>query len=177
MITLEEMRDGLVEEGMSEEEACKIFESVNQDRTSYVSYTEFLAATMSKRLYLTQNRLNSAFDALDVDASGFITRNNLRELLGDDFSKERVDAIIRDADIRNDGHISREEFMHVMASQGEQMIEAVHAVATEAGKNHHPSPDGDDDEQKTSPPPIAAIAEGDGEDESDDNAATAAADD
>jgi len=94
MIRPAEMREALKAEGMSEEEAAKIFDSVNQDKTSYVSYTEFLAATMSKRIYLTHARLNDAFDALDVDGSGFITRQNLREILGDDFTDERVNAML-----------------------------------------------------------------------------------
>lgn len=50
---------------------------------------------MSRRFLLNETRLNEAFDRLDVDGSGFITLDNLKEVLRDDFTPARASAMIQ----------------------------------------------------------------------------------
>ena len=95
MIRANEMHAALVDAGMTEAEASEVFNVVNQDQSSYISYTEFLAATLSKRMYLNKERLESAFETLDVDNSGVITGDNLRDVLGDDFTQDRVEQMLK----------------------------------------------------------------------------------
>jgi Ca2+-binding EF-hand superfamily protein len=88
-----------------QEEAIRIFEGIDQDRTNNISYTEFLAASLSRRLWLSRERIKDAFQRLDVDNKGYITQDNLKELLGDDWTPERVATMMRDADTKGDGRI------------------------------------------------------------------------
>ena len=71
------------------------------DGTGEIKYTEFLAATIEAYGALTEERLAEAFDRIDADDSGFIDADNLAELLGDDFPKEEINAIIKEATITN----------------------------------------------------------------------------
>ncbi len=42
-----------------------------------MSYTEFLAAALSKQVYTNETRVREAFDRLDHDSKGYITASNL----------------------------------------------------------------------------------------------------
>ncbi|RYI24808.1 MAG: hypothetical protein EON48_07310 [Acetobacteraceae bacterium] len=83
----------------------RIFEGIDYDRSNSISYTEFLAASLSRRLWLSRERMRDAFQRLDVDGKGFITKDNLKELLGDDWTAERVEIMMREADSKSDGRI------------------------------------------------------------------------
>ena len=52
-----------------------------------------------------------AFDRLDTDDSGFITEQNLRDMLGDEFPESEIDAIIKESDLTQDGKVSYMEFL------------------------------------------------------------------
>jgi len=79
-VSMGDFSDVLQKAGTSREEAASIFATIDQDHTNSISYTEFLAATISRRLWLSRERIKDAFQRLDVDGSGFITKENLKEL-------------------------------------------------------------------------------------------------
>ena len=79
-VSMLDFMDVLQKAGTSREEAASIFATIDQDHTNAISYTEFLAATISRRLWLSRERIKDAFQRLDVDGSGFITKDNLKEL-------------------------------------------------------------------------------------------------
>jgi calcium-dependent protein kinase len=81
------------------------------DGTGKIRYTEFLAATIEANGSVSEVRLAEAFDRLDSDDSGYISVENLLEILGDGFAKEDVEAIIQEAATDNDGQISYAEFL------------------------------------------------------------------
>ena len=62
--------------------------------TQYV-YREFVAATLEANGQLSQEKLAEAFDRLDSDNSGFITKANLKELLGEDYDEAEADEAAR----------------------------------------------------------------------------------
>ena len=66
-VSLGEFRDVLARAGCSREEATRIFNGIDQDHTDHISYTEFLAATINRRLWLSRERIRAAFQRLDVD--------------------------------------------------------------------------------------------------------------
>jgi ankyrin repeat protein len=76
-----------------------------------IRYTEFIAATIEAHGALTERRLAEAFDHLDCDDSGFISAENLLEILGEGVSKEEIERIIEDADLTKNGRISYSEFL------------------------------------------------------------------
>ena len=64
------------------------------DGTGRIRYTEFIAATIEAHGLISEERLAEAFDRLDGDDSGFISAENLTEILGDEISLEEIDEII-----------------------------------------------------------------------------------
>jgi hypothetical protein len=90
------------------------------DRTGEVKYCEFLAATIEAQGAISEERLAEAFDRLDSDDSGFISKENLREFLGDDLPQDEIDEIIRDVDVNNDNKISYPEFLALWEDKNEE---------------------------------------------------------
>lgn len=66
-------------------------------------YTEFLAAALAAQANIEEDRIAEAFDRLDADDSGFISRQNLKEFLGADNAFLDAEAIIEKADADKDG--------------------------------------------------------------------------
>jgi len=95
------------------------------DGTGEIKYTEFLAATIEAQGALSEERLAEAFDRIDSDDSGYISADNLLELLGDDFPKEEIDAIIKEVSTENDGKISYAEFLALWEDRKEQEREEI----------------------------------------------------
>lgn len=90
------------------------------DGSGQIRYTEFLAATIETFGSIGEERLAEAFDRLDSDDSGYITTENLAELLGTEFPKKEIDEIVREADIYRDGRISYPEFLALWEDYHEQ---------------------------------------------------------
>lgn len=51
------------------------------DRTDFIEYSEFVMATMNEKDLLSNEKLKHAFNMFDVDRSGFVTRDELVEVL------------------------------------------------------------------------------------------------
>eukprot|EP00520_Triparma_pacifica_P003563 CAMPEP_0118651952 /NCGR_PEP_ID=MMETSP0785-20121206/11057_1 /TAXON_ID=91992 /ORGANISM="Bolidomonas pacifica, Strain CCMP 1866" /LENGTH=509 /DNA_ID=CAMNT_0006544433 /DNA_START=26 /DNA_END=1551 /DNA_ORIENTATION=+ len=106
-------------EGMKypKEELDEIFASIDVDGSGNIHYTEFLAATLETHGHIEEERLAEAFDRLDSDDSGYITKGNLKEMLGTEYTKEKAEALIAEADINKDGRISWNEFKGMFVRQ------------------------------------------------------------
>lgn len=62
-----------------------LFDEVDEDHDGQLHYTEFLAATLETcGAKVAEERLTEAFDQMDLDESGSISRDNLMEFLGRD---------------------------------------------------------------------------------------------
>merc|ERR1711974_224942 len=81
----------------------------NHDDT--VHYSDFLAAMLSSRIALHGDMLKAAFKRFDTDNSGYITVENLKEVIGQSYEGEDVKELIKDADLLQDGKISFDEFV------------------------------------------------------------------
>jgi Ca2+-binding EF-hand superfamily protein len=104
----------LIEGGVSEAEAEKIFAAIDQDHTGRVNYLEFMASTIPSSFLMDDARLKHAFDRMDTDSSGYITPENLKEILGADFDQHSVQKMIAAADYEHDGRISFQEFVKLI---------------------------------------------------------------
>lgn len=124
-LTLSEVQEALIMEGMSAEEVRKVFDGVNQDAQRTISYSEFLAATLSRRLYMQEERIQEAFHRLDVSNTGYITKEDLRAVLGDDYDPVRVDEMMSAADDSGDGKIDYGEFVKMIRDERALMVDAV----------------------------------------------------
>lgn len=89
------------------------------DGSGMIRYTEFLASTIEAQGAIGERRLAEAFDRLDCDNTGYITVNDLREMLGTGFPDTEIDKIIQEADHTKDGKISCMEFLAQWQDQKE----------------------------------------------------------
>ena len=66
-------------------------------------YTEFIAASLEAQGHIEEERVAEAFDRLDSDDSGYISKENLAEFLGKEKHSPEIAAIIKDIDGDGDG--------------------------------------------------------------------------
>ena len=118
-LTINELREGLSQTGMAGE-VESIMKSMDVDGNGSVDYSEFLAATLDKNIYLQEERLYSAFKKFDRDGSGKISASELREVLGAqeiEQNNEFWEELITEADVNGDGEIDFNEFLNIMTSK------------------------------------------------------------
>lgn len=56
--------------------------SIDTNADGKIAYTEFIAASLEKGLYMKEERLFQAFRLFDINNNGKIDKSELRELLG-----------------------------------------------------------------------------------------------
>jgi len=66
---------------------------------------------MNTRIGLHDGLLRSAFSKFDTDSSGYITVENLKQILGETHEGEDVANLLHEADLLDDGRISYQEFV------------------------------------------------------------------
>jgi len=100
-----------------------MMEMIDTDGSGVIDYSEFMAATMDKRKYISEDVCWRAFKAFDIDGSGTIDKHELIRLLGLDTvndvvqvnpSEDEVDVIMKEVDLNGDGKIDFDEFMTMM---------------------------------------------------------------
>ncbi|KAA0172960.1 hypothetical protein FNF27_05597 [Cafeteria roenbergensis] len=129
-VTHAEFTEALKRQGVSAEEADHIFSGMDQDQTAEVSYTEYLAAALSSKVYRDEARLREAFRRLDVDGSGTITAENLASIMGESYSNERIKAMIAEVDWKGEGSIDFEEFMALFKDESSSLVREVGGAKT-----------------------------------------------
>jgi len=111
-IELFELRDVIKERlKLPEAEIQHLFKILDCNQDERVHYSEFLAAMMSSRITLHDELIAAAFNRFDMEGTGYITSNNLAEVLGHCCPAEEVAQLINEADFDSDGCINLEEFM------------------------------------------------------------------
>lgn len=73
-ISLEEFHHAFSTFGKTQDELNEIFNVVDINRNGQIDYTEFLAATIETQGVIEEQRLADAFDRLDQDESGYISK-------------------------------------------------------------------------------------------------------
>lgn len=111
-ITLFELKTVLEDKfNIPQEETKRIFDAMDSNHDEEIHYSDFLAAMVSTRIAMHDDLLKAAFKKFDVDASGYITVENLREVLGDIYDGVQVEQLLQEADILKDNRISYAEFV------------------------------------------------------------------
>lgn len=100
----------------AEEAVNRIMKEVDINCSGYIDYSEFLMATLKQETLLSKENLESAFKAFDLDGSGSINFNDLKQALGQemDSGDSMWQEIINKVDKNNDGIIDLKEFMEMM---------------------------------------------------------------
>jgi len=125
-LTKDEVRRGyaeLFQKPLKESDLTALFDRVDLDQTGTIEYHEFVIAAMNEKELLHTDKLNQAFDAFDLDNTGYISAANLQPWLQSYLTahtsdeKEQVEilqSIIAQVDQDGDGRISKDEFMSMM---------------------------------------------------------------
>ena len=80
------------------------------DGNGFVDYSEFLTAVVCKDIKISKENLQIAFNALDKDGSGTISKGELQKAMEALTDQETIDKIMRDSDLNDDGEIDIQEF-------------------------------------------------------------------
>jgi len=119
-LTISEIREGLAKSGITDiADLQQIMEQIDSDGSGEIDYTEFLAATLDRKLYLQEDVCWSAFRVFDRNGDGKISHEELKLVLNDDgvqgvAGAETIAALLKEADSNGDGQIDFQEFMAVM---------------------------------------------------------------
>mmetsp|Transcript_16016 Transcript_16016/g.37107 ORF Transcript_16016/g.37107 Transcript_16016/m.37107 type:complete len:896 (-) Transcript_16016:313-3000(-) len=126
-ISYDEFNEAWTESGLPAQDTRAIFDAVDLDGTGRIRYTEFLAATIEAQGAISEGRLAEAFDRFDTDDTGFISVDNLTDVLGKDFPRQEIIDILDDAiDPNLDGNsgtrVSYSAFLQLWENNQEKMV-------------------------------------------------------
>lgn len=97
------------------DEVKRIMESVDTNQSGFIDYAEFIAASVKSDHLISDENLEIAFKAFDIDGSGKITVGELKEILGVALeSEDIVNRLIEKVDSNGDGEIDIKEFKQMM---------------------------------------------------------------
>ena len=94
-----------------------IIKQIDNDDNGKINYTEFIAATLDVRKYLTTERVEALFKSFDVDDNDVIEASNIKDAftkLGKDITDDQIKTIMMMHDEDGDGTISLAEFKNMM---------------------------------------------------------------
>jgi calcium-dependent protein kinase len=60
----------------------EVFNKIDTNKNGSINYTEFIAATMSQKMYLKEEKIYEAFKLFDKNGDGYITADEIKEVLG-----------------------------------------------------------------------------------------------
>ncbi|XP_040918900.1 calcium-binding protein 5b [Toxotes jaculatrix] len=110
----------------TEMELIELSQNINMNLGGRVDFEDFVELMTPKLLAETAGmiglkELKDAFKEFDIDGDGSITSDELRnamiKLLGEQTSKNEIDAVVREADNNGDGTVDFEEFVKMMSQK------------------------------------------------------------
>lgn len=113
IVSFTELQEGLVKLGsrVEKDKLEVLLHELDVDGSDSMDYTEFIAATISKKHYDQDGVCWAAFRSFDPQGDNKITREDLLE---NELEEGETDKIMQDFDIRNKGFLNFEDFMRMM---------------------------------------------------------------
>merc|ERR1712003_540330 len=109
-LTVNEMKEGIQKAGLKEipSDLQQIMEEVDSDNSGFIDYTEFLAATLDKKVYMKEDVCWSAFRVFDRNGDGKISQDELKAVLGDSevadvVGVQKIGELMKELDTSGDG--------------------------------------------------------------------------
>lgn len=102
---------------MTKDEINKIIKELDFADNKRINYSEFIAATINVSEYLSEERLQAIFNQFDIDNSGKITKENLKQAFskyGREITDSDIDQILSKHDLAGDKAISYPEFKKML---------------------------------------------------------------
>lgn len=118
-LTVAELNEGLRNANLPAEMISSIIGGIDSDGSGEVDYSEFIAATLERREYMTESACWSAFRVFDRDGDGKITQKELADVLASyelvhEIGAQNIPEFMADFDTNRDGVIDYEEFVQMM---------------------------------------------------------------
>merc|ERR1712048_814008 len=111
-LTVAEMKEGITNAGLKEipPDLQQIMQDCDSDGNGDIDYTEFLAATLDKRVYLKEDVCWAAFRLFDRNGDGKISQDELKQVMADSEVKDKVGTenlanMMKELDTSGDGFI------------------------------------------------------------------------
>lgn len=92
----------------------EIFDAIDSNGNLRIEFEEFVSAAAARRDFLRDERLVKAFAYFDRNGNGRISKEELKECLGEAADETMLEEILAVADENGDGEIDVLEFMHTM---------------------------------------------------------------
>merc|ERR1712218_534080 len=103
--------------GYSDRDVEELFRTVDVGADGEIYYLEFLAATLEAHGRITEERLAEAFDRIDSDDSGMISKKNLRDLLGNGYSDDKIDQMLKEGNVTSSDGVNFDEFRKIFRAE------------------------------------------------------------
>ncbi|XP_022720056.1 calmodulin-2/4-like isoform X1 [Durio zibethinus] len=119
-ITMEELAIAIksLDQDPTEEELQNMINEVDTDGNGTIEFGEFLNLMARKMKEAeAEEELKEAFRVFDKDQDGYISPNELRQVMiniGEKLTDEELEQMIREADMDGDGQVNYEEFVRMM---------------------------------------------------------------
>jgi len=123
-LTYSEFKNAMLKFNYSKKELNIMFKMLDIDGDGFIEYSEFLAATVQMSSRLSEDRIYECFKKFDTDNSGQISHEELRTILGRDYSEDLVTKLVKEMDSDGDGTISYEEFFKSIQKNNLEKIRA-----------------------------------------------------
>ena len=105
----------------SDEELKEIIKKLDLEEKKQINYEEFLSLiNQGDKDIDEEEEVLNAFKVFDKDGNGLININELKNIMlniGNNWSENEINELLRDADIDMDGYINYEEFVRTIMSK------------------------------------------------------------
>jgi len=119
IITFDDFKQAIEKFVHDESEIKNLYQKLDVYGKGSVYYTEFLAATLEMDGKIEVERLADAFNRIDIDHTGYISKDNIKQILGVDYDQVLAEKAIKEFDSDQDGKISFAEFKKTFSPQRE----------------------------------------------------------
>ena len=101
---------------ISDEKLKSLFEKMDTNKNGFIDYTEFISAATNMGIETVGECLEGAFKNLDFESKGYISTNELREQIVNEFGNVEpvVNSLIKVIDEKNEGKITKNEFIEAV---------------------------------------------------------------
>eukprot|EP00537_Pseudo-nitzschia_pungens_P016388 CAMPEP_0172400830 /NCGR_PEP_ID=MMETSP1061-20121228/47757_1 /TAXON_ID=37318 /ORGANISM="Pseudo-nitzschia pungens, Strain cf. pungens" /LENGTH=564 /DNA_ID=CAMNT_0013134251 /DNA_START=305 /DNA_END=1999 /DNA_ORIENTATION=- len=117
----------------STDDIVEMFDSIDVNQNGHIMYTEFIAATLEAQGQLDEDQISQAFDRLDIDNTGTISKGNMMDFFRDtSVTDEEIEQMLREADDDKNGQVSFDEFLAMFRSQNFNAADMIETYETES---------------------------------------------